>query len=479
MLFSKTMVAYMADDKSSIGLIYGHVATNLGDLAINEGVLSLCAKHLPHGDVSVYLRNPNPRLIDRSVRALKVRSLEFYGLQRDKEYEPYDIRSMLELLRMLTQPRAWIASSGASFPDIIIGNGGEHFYEAADGRNLLELLWRVAPLVVGASIGKRVIQVPSTFGPLNGPDLRSLLGVIAAVTPGLIARDKESQRLLEDKGLRAETALDPAFMLPQIDTRQSRQKHLAIIPRLENFGMRAGPSLSSYEITKARKDGFSSTIAYQWARAVAVKAVSQGWKVDLYIQTLADRDLVRQLAADLSSEGYQDHLRVLYPHTVESYRELLSSAAGVVSSRFHANVLALAMGVPAVGLFSHSHGHKMPGLYEMLGMSRAAIEVEADTPVDLANRAFRELESMSSLNADWRRRLRELKAKTDAWFVKAISSQRSRTSAAMRLALCSMVTKLIEGEIENVEKYAMHFDGQAEILKRLDSIHSLMRGSRK
>lgn len=449
----------------SAALVFGHVATNLGDLAINEGVRELCRRHLPEGDFSVALRRPSPKLVESAVapmRPVSVLELEAYS----STYEPrVEIKSMLSLLRALANPVRWMEEAGLVTQDVLIGNGGEHLYEAVSAGNHADLLWRVVPLLAAASSGKRVIQMPSTFGPFHTDDGRAILKGVAAVGGELVARDLSSSKFLTEEGLRHTVALDPAFMLPRLESQGPAEKRVAIIPRLEKYGMRLGTASSRYTMAAAKQTGFRDTAAFGWATEIGDRYIRRGWQVDLYIQALADRELVHAIAQELQRRSSPSVVKVYEPTSVTQYRQWLSRSSALVAARFHAVILGLGLGVPSVGVYHLSHGLKMAGLFALINREDGAVELDGRPLIDTVDAVESQVEMMTEYKAQWMSRLRDLERATGEWFSEELS--RTPTVSALnesRLSLASVVERVLR------ERFKVWSDATDPIESRLADI---------
>src|SRR5690606_13012373 len=140
-----------------------------------------------------------------------------------------------------------------------------------------------------------------------------------------------------------------------------QERVAALVMRSESWGIRKARA----ERTAPTAETVRDTDAYRFARAFSeawLAAPERGLVV--HVQLDADAVLAETLAADLTEPG---RVSVVRPLDIGDYLARLAEADVVVSSRFHAIILGLVAGTPGWGVYFDQHGHKMPGLFELLG----------------------------------------------------------------------------------------------------------------
>jgi len=208
--------------------------------------------------------------------------------------------------------------------------------------------------------------------------------------------------------------------------------------RLENCGLRVGWKKGVNVVADYIDRGFRNSSSFMFSVAAASFFLDQvGGKVHLIIATPSpDGDLALAIAQALTERGYGDRLQVIQPTSVSEYQEELAKVSFIVSSRFHACTLGLISGTPVFGLYFDEHGHKIPGLFNMLGvpdycqnLSRAAPEAIAKSIIPLfleRKRAF----------ADIPKRLHAMQEETLKWLKQALESKRvARTEETIATSL--------------------------------------------
>lgn len=438
----------------STGLAYGHVASNIGDLAINEGFSELCALAGIERPTVVLTRMARPKYKARMREQLAGAVLHETSTPPAKELPETRIKDLLLLAEAIMDPIGWGQRAGLSKVDVVVSNSGEHLFDTPDGVNSIDLLWRVVPLIASSMLGKPGIQLPATMGPFSTRHGTLALKALLETASSWAVRDASSQAYLtrgHDVQAR-QVLLDPAFFLPHIPRPEPDTQRIAIIPRLENFGLRAGKAASRTSSARARKEEFRTTQAYGWSTAVAREYLRRGWQVDLYVQTEADRHLVDAIAKALRTEHTerQNMIHVLAPSSVTEYRHWLSRSSLLVSSRFHACILGLALGVPSVGLHHESHWLKLPGLYSVLEHPQQAVKLSEDGDAEFPQ-VFEALEAAPGAQSGIEELIRDKRSATVAWFREgALHARAPREHNELRAELLEAVRDLMMEEFQAV-----------------------------
>jgi polysaccharide pyruvyl transferase WcaK-like protein len=356
------------------GLFFGHVASNLGDLALNVGVGNLFAA-AGVDEPAVTVLNPNDRYRDRASTTLPTTHGNVKTL-RTRERGTELLHSYCEA------PEALFVDLGLEEIDTVFLHSGEHLFAPRHTPHA-DVLWRILPGLAAKATGRRLIVLPSTFGPFEHPRLSDVIGGLLSVADAAACREVGSARIVADRfDDRLPVHLDPAFFLSSTTQMRSRGPgdpvRLGLILRLEDFGLRAGVEASNVTSARLKKSQYLESIAYRFGLGV-VERLSKApvSYLDLFVQTVADRALQAALAdASKSPDGMR--VRLLKEESIERYQMALSGQDFLVSARFHGCILSFLSRVPACGVHMESHGHKMPGLFETLGVSEYSLSLSRE-----------------------------------------------------------------------------------------------------
>lgn len=363
---------------TKVQLFYGHVASNWGDLAINAGVIAQfrgCGIDLDGSTAIIHW--PNDAFLSAamdSLAGLKVRTFPLDATVKGTK-EEIDL-----LISYIAEPRRFAEDLSMAEHDVVVLNAGEHFFESARGENIPDLLWRILPALAAVEIGLPVVQMPSTIGPFRtrlGTEVEAFLygGLAASAFRENRSRQLVAHGLDDDRSV----LLDPGFFVPRLK-RRSEAAHerevLGIVVRLEDAGIRSGSRRSSFVQNKYRSSGFRDSQAYRLFTAIAEEHLRSGGDVRIIVQTRADRELSWAIFEHLGEAGLSEHVHFVDPADFRDYLSELRELDLLVTSRFHAVILAMAQGVPSLGIYSETHGHKMPGLFSFLKNPGGAIRLD-------------------------------------------------------------------------------------------------------
>lgn len=397
-----------------IALFYGHVASNIGDIAINQGQVRLLKAAFPEAAIQVVLRNA-----EKSDYLALARSsfgndgaVFFSFLQTNNE----------KTLFYHAQPQQLLEESETGDCDLVVLAAGEHLFGYRNADNSQNLYWRTLPALAARVAGKPCLLLPSTFGPFEDDHARQLAANLLALIDGYAPRDSHSQRTVRalfDANAPA-ALLDPAFFLDPaplpVVAPASGSKTLGLTMRSEGYGIRLAVEQRNARTAAFAEEGYRSSLALQFSVALGREWLQAGdHRLTLFVQTDMDRDLARHVQESLTAEGFGDKIRQIRPVSVEDYLVRLGEVDHVVASRFHAIILALMMHRPVFGLYFDVHGHKMPGLFELLAIPDACANLSTLTP-EVAARAA--LQSILHTGPDWARvgeTMARLRGETVAW----------------------------------------------------------------
>jgi polysaccharide pyruvyl transferase WcaK-like protein len=378
-----------------IGVVYGHVSKNIGDLALNCGTVQLILNTVPYADVHVVFLNPKQNCLDAakaSFEGLKNVTFTSFHTRNLKKSRDITFNELSKAMTYVLEPKRFITDAGLNGCDLLLYNGGEHLFTYKDRENPIsniDLTWRVLPALVAKSVGMRFIILPVTVGPLEVPIVTQMISSFFHLSDGAAIREPRSAvftaKLLDGNPLPA--LLDPAFFMPIPQRRiYNNEPTIDIIMRLEDIGLRIGIKNTRIALEKYRHNGFTSSRSFQFIIAVARSFFQEiGGKVNLVVQSSsADHALADAVTQVLTKEGYGNKVQLVQPTSLSEYQEEISRANFIVSSRLHTCILGLLLGKACLGVYFVEHGHKIPGVFEMLGLPDYCLNLSKDSPESLA-----------------------------------------------------------------------------------------------
>lgn len=372
---------------NNIAVFYGHVASNLGDLAINVGELIALKQAYPDAEVKfVGLHvNEGPAYDNALAETARV------GASTWTIYRT----SFHRASRYLSKPTQFLIDCGVQDADLVILASGEHLFAYEENLNTRALYWRTLPAMAAKAAGKRCLLFPSTFGPYETDASKQWMAALVAILDGYAVRESGSARLLEDTfGFQSKQLPDPAFFL-QPARRRAQSKTgidiLGLAMRAEDWGIRLSKEqrADTLNITEANDAGEQ---ALEFAVAAVCEFLDQkpDGQVRIFVQTEADRQLAERIFKSLEKQGRQAQVQVLVPETIPDYLDALADVDALIASRFHALIMGLIVHVPVYGVYFPVHGHKIPGLFSWLGIASSCRAIQS-TPSVAATDAVKKL----------------------------------------------------------------------------------------
>ncbi len=425
----------MAAPIRNVVLFYGHVASNLGDLAINRGAVTLLRRAFPGARLSVVQMNA-------ARPDLRARSAAAYAIPGAAE-DPQATRLLgfhpepAEAARYALDPGALLDTVGAADSDLVVLAAGEHLFRYAGAENETALFWRLLPAFAARARGRRCVLLPSTLGPFETSEAAELVG--AAFGAGLAAavREPRSAALLAAAvpGAAVAQGLDPAFFLdppPAPAPAPARAgRRIALVLRSEGWGIRL-PRAARRTMTDAfEADGYRSSRAFRFAAAFAARILAAGDELRLVVQTEADQALADAIRGHLRDAPGAERIAAVAPATIEDFLATLADSDVVVAARFHALVMGLVARRPVLGLWFGAHGHKIPGLLDLLGRPELGLDLGGEEPETAAAVVAARLAAAAAEGEALAARLDALRAATLSW----LSDAAARPAPPAGLAL--------------------------------------------
>jgi len=379
---------------NKIAVFYGHVASNLGDLAINAGELTALKRTYPNAEVMFIALHVNEGAAYDNAMAETARIAE-------SKWTIYRT-SFRHAMNYLSNPVQFLSDCGAEDADLIVLASGEHLFAYSENANTRALYWRTLPALAAKVARKRCILFPSTFGPFETAESRKWMTALFKLVDGYAVRESESARALEKIfGLQPQQLPDPAFFLAPRKQRDRSKTDVAVL----GFAMRAedwGIRLSS-EQRGATGDGSEGTaageLAFQFLAEAALRFLSKrpDGQLRVFVQTAADQKIAERLLEHIGSQAPKNNVEIIIPNTISEYLEALAELDALIASRFHALIMGLLVSVPVYGVYFPVHGHKIPGLFSWLGLNSSFGVIDCNP----SKAAFDAIEKLLTSSFDW------------------------------------------------------------------------------
>jgi len=298
--------------------------------------------------------------------------------------------------------------------DVILDGSGFAYGDAWPTRKLKH---RLAKTIIERPKGSKVILLPQAFGPFSDPEARSLLREALPQADLVFARDEESYNHICDvTGGAGENLRRAPDFSNLLETTQIADQSLAggywIVPNtkvLEKDGRGAQPRYLDF---------LARTVELMRARGLTPRVlIHEGPK---------DEAVARRL-----NERLAEPLELHWPDGALAAKAILGSAAGVISSRYHALVSALASAVPALAC---GWSHKYDALMQDYALDECVIDLgkpeDWDAKVDRLINLSQDPQARESLAAASSREKQKSREMWEAVFTCIEEGNRWRTRQA-------------------------------------------------
>lgn len=425
-----------------VTVFYGHIASNIGDLAINTGTTDLIRAVLPDATIEFVLL---------SARKSQFLDTGMASFGQGVSLHHFD-RHSANMNRYLADPAAFFADCGIEQPDFVLLAAGEHLFDYGNGENYKSLFWRTLPAFAATSLGIPSVQLPATFGPYSGTIAAELVEALTQAVDAVAARDTCSRDLMAKlvPARPLPLQLDPAFHIARAGALEERRREHGVVGlamRSDGWGIRLSAEDRKQMTGQFNADGYASSRSYQISRCLIDHLLNEtGNKVRIFVQTAADKALAEHLIGSIDT---RERVTVCAPESVEGYIHELGQLDRVYTSRFHAVILALLVGTPAYAVYFETHGHKMPGLFEALGWPNACANGSAMAPQSIVRLFLNGQQDEAAQLQKVLSRARSLRQEGRTWLEEVIRPAKARPRAplqalaTMRNALDQMATELL------------------------------------
>lgn len=442
---------------NKVAIFYGHVASNIGDLAINSGELLAIRSVFPKAAVKFIALHVSegPKFEQAKAEISAIGEADWFVYRT----------SFRHIIDYQTDPNRFLVDCGVDDYDLILLASGEHLFSYNEQHNSRSLYWRTLPAFAAKSSGKPCLMFPSTFGPFETSISKAWMSHYLTLIGNVAVREADSRAYLTNE-FNVDTSLlpDPAFFLqPQINKSFSCTAidTLGIAMRAEDWGIRV-PDDKRNDATKQKTSVAPVAASFTTELIRIFLAERPNAQVKIFVQTEADRGLAELVCEQIS---LSQKVTVVEPTSIADYFSVLAGVDALVASRFHAIIMGLKVGLPVRGVYFSAHGHKMPGLFSLLDIPDACAEI-SDDPKLIADKTIR---SLLADQIDWQKvalRIEEGKKDFCNWLKKAKFSAKSKSSLyPASLAFNALGNELI--------KLGYEQDKQAAIRKLKDKINEL------
>ena len=406
---------------NKIALFYGHVASNYGDLAINKGSATLLLNTFPDASLHVVFLDSQENIFLESARS----SIESYGNVKFSFFNSDAEKSLYYNFH----PSQFLTDCGVADADLIVLAASEHFFHYSGGDNAKSIFWYSLPALAAKSSKKICVILPSTFGPFEEKGAYEKIESILNLVDDFAVRESLSAEYLNTyrQTQKPRAYLDPAFFIKsdkyikqQTESDSVNEcKVLGLIMRSEGLGIRLNKDRSIKIMEGIKRSNYRTSKAFQFSLEICRNFLSKENSIaNIFVQTVNDQALAGYLKGLLDKEGFGGKIKIIRPLSVDDYLSCLSNVDYVVASRFHAIILALVVKKPVFGAYFDVHGHKIPGLFKLLGMNKLYVNLSVTDPEIAAKVTLESFKEAQKILPKVLIKIDSLKERTVSWLNK-------------------------------------------------------------
>ncbi|MBM7844263.1 colanic acid/amylovoran biosynthesis protein [Herpetosiphon giganteus] len=383
-------------------LLNAHSPQNAGDLALLEQSLAHLQAAFPHADLSYVINQPEPAAwlpanvpYIRSIHEHKTNLIKDAPKPRRKwlmlglAIWLVSISLIYRWTGLKLKPRAssaWRELLDHYFEaDVTAAIGGGYLYatKAFD----LNYIWVWLGVALPVMMGKPLVLLPQSFGPVTGKLNQLLLAWLVNRSVLAYAREERSQQYLYSIGVNQPVHVVPdvAFNCPTVEPAQAEAYLAEWWQPAKRPALLVGITAMDFGIQHPGS-GFSHGQRYEQALLDLIQHISQ--RDDVHILVFAqcvgaseaedDRVVARRLLAQLPAETpitfIDDRLQPAMLKQLYSQLDLL------VATRLHSAIFALSSNTPS---FVIGYLHKSAGVMQMLGLADYQIPIESIASANL------------------------------------------------------------------------------------------------
>jgi colanic acid/amylovoran biosynthesis protein len=255
--------------------------------------------------------------------------------------------------------------------DVVAVIGGGHLY-ARHAFNIA-FLWLWLGLALALILGKPLVLLPQSFGPLPGSLQRGLLRWLLNRSALVAAREYRSLRFLAEIGLRQR-----ALVLPDLAFAMSAAAGAAPVAFERMIGDASRPLVGLTLMDwGGQNPGFRNQPGYESAILALIDHLQRCYNatIVLFAQCYGpvpahdDRLIARRIAA-ASAKPVTVIDAALAPAELQAAYGHLDL---LIATRMHSAIFALSVGTPALAI---GYLHKSVGIMEMLGLTRYVLDID-------------------------------------------------------------------------------------------------------
>ena len=427
-----------------IALFYGHVASNIGDLAINGGTINLLRSVFPGANIDVVLIDADAsEFLDVAKSSFEDQGdIRFTSLKTHGEKATLYLRS----------PHLLLEEAGVTNADVILLSAGEHLFCYQHEENAKSLFWRTFPAYAAKFLGKKCIQLPSTLGPFETERSSALFSSLLDLTDALAVRDGRSLQMLKTRyAAERPLLLDPAFFLDAPIGAEAQQKHgaTALVMRSEGWGIRLSNTSRKEQTERFKSTGYEASKAFAFSLDFATRLLNTTDEaLRVFVQTTADQELAEELGKRLPEFIESGRLTIESPCSVQDYLRRLSDVDRVVANRFHALILGLVANRQVYGLSFDAHGHKIPGLFNQLDVTGRYHNLSRTEPMAAVTAVLDEIARETSGDQNsLQERVEKLRRDTVAWLDNALQKPTATADARQLLTASVALSDFADAQL--------------------------------
>lgn len=371
-------------------ILNAHSAQNAGDLAILRESIA-CMRHaFPQADLMITMNDELSDLLPTD--AVFVGSFTRWMMRVDAHGEWRWRKSLvplyalllilasllyrltgLQLLPRLPERRDLLRAYYAA--DVVAVIGGGHLY-ARHAANIA-FVWLWLGIALAVLMGKPLIFLPQSFGPLPGALQQGMLRWLLSRSALVVAREYRSLRLLAEIGMRRRVLVLPDLAFAD-DTTGAES---LLVPEVAALAAQDQPLVGLTLMDwQGQNPQFRNQRSYEAAVLALMRHVHEryGARVVLFAQCTGptaahdDRIIARRLLAEARAQGIDSVDFVDAALSPEQLKAAYARLDLLVATRMHSAIFALSRNVPALAI---GYLYKSVGIMEMLGLERHALDI--------------------------------------------------------------------------------------------------------
>lgn len=372
------MVAVPAQPPQHIYISNMHGVANVGDVAIHVAQLAMLTQRFPQAQITLAYADQVGAQRFFPMHTV-VNGLSHWVYTADGHIAPLAtrLRRMLALalaipvLRWGGHARLWLTPTeqaslhAIARADLVCASGGGYLYDTpvrATWWRWLSWDWYLlADMLVAVWLGRPLVLLPQSFGPMHSRWLRWGLAYVARHAQHIYARESQSSAWLTQHGIAHTQASDMAWRLA---------KPSVAIPNTP-------PILGITAIDwGAQYAGFSRQAAYEQLLCdIMQHYVERGWQIQLFVQchdtnpAWDDAQVAHRLAARIAHPAVHVMPFIADPHELQNAYVRLDR---LLSTRLHAAILRMACGQPCVVI---GYLPKAAGIMHDIGLAAWCLDI--------------------------------------------------------------------------------------------------------